>query len=189
MAFLSGLEERFNKKMEELYSRQKFPMKESADLHPIIEYRPNDKDKPEGTGGSGRSAPVRRVLTDQKRMTKYLTSTQGIKFMLGQQVLQTGNIISETRIINPLFINLNLTPQSHTKRQLFDQTDVQVADPDRSPGMLIRRFPLGCSEKRECSRNPQCCGSTLSEECTLTHVPCNIVPDLPQAGRHPVCCH
>ena len=133
MAFLSGLEERFNKKMEELYSRQKFPMKESADLHPIIEYRPNDKDKPEGTGGSGRSAPVRRVLTDQKRMTKYLTSTQGIKFMLGQQVLQTGNIISETRIINPLFINLNLTPQSHTKRQLFDQTDVQVADPDRSP--------------------------------------------------------
>ena len=66
-------------------------------------------------------------------MTKYLLSPQGLRFLAKSQLLQTGNAISETRIINPLFINLNLTPHEHFKRQLRDQTDISLGSESRSP--------------------------------------------------------
>jgi len=132
MAF-ANLEEQFRKKMEELYSSREHPAKDSADLHPLIEVRPNDRDRPQGTAEASRLYPVPHVLTDQERMTKWLTSPTGLRWILSQEVLQTGNAISETRLINPLFVNLNLTPTEHFKRHLFDQQDTIITSPDRSP--------------------------------------------------------
>lgn len=133
MAVFKNLEERFLQTMDTLYSLKTHPYKESADLNPIIVYAPNDPNRPQGIGNTDRTVPIGAVLLDEKRMTKWLTSPRGIKFFLKQELLQTGNAISETRIIDPLFINKNLSPYAHSKRQLLDQTDIIVNDPNRSP--------------------------------------------------------
>jgi len=131
MAF-RNLAERFDAKMEELYSNKRFPAKESADLNPIIVTRPGDPNIDYGQG-DGRIAPIGRTATDLARMTRYITSPTGIKFLLNQSILQLANPISETRFIDPTFVVKNVAPYEHFKRQLFDQTDVIVGDPDRSP--------------------------------------------------------
>ncbi|KKN13660.1 hypothetical protein LCGC14_1004080 [marine sediment metagenome] len=131
MSFLRNLEQRFNERVEELYGR--LQAKDSADLHPIIIVRPDDPNRPQGTEGSSRLVPIRRVATDERRITAFLSSPRGVQFLLNQQLLQTGNAISETRILNPLFINLNLTPNEHFKRQLTDQTEISLGSLERSP--------------------------------------------------------
>jgi len=131
MAF-RNLAERFDATMEELYSNKRFPSKESADLNPIIITRPDDPNIDYGQG-DGRIAPINRTVTDLARMTRYITSPTGIKFLLNQSILQLANPISETRFIDPTFVVKNVAPYEHFKRQLFDQTDVIVRDPDRSP--------------------------------------------------------
>jgi len=133
MAFLRNLEERFNQTVDDLYSTTFHPAKEQGELHPIIEVRPNDPNRTQGPEGSSRLIPIDRILVDQNRMTQFLTSPRGIQFLLKEQLLQTGNAISETRILNPLFINLNLTPNEHFRRQLFDQTDQNFGSAARSP--------------------------------------------------------
>ncbi len=133
MAF-KNLEERFNEKMAELYSQTNYPAKDSADLHPLIEVRPNSEAaQDDALSGTNREVPVEAVLRDQRRMTAWLTSPTGLRWFLKQGVLQTGNAISETRLLNPLFVNLNLTPQEHFKRQLLDQQDFPITSEDRSP--------------------------------------------------------
>lgn len=132
MAFLKNLEERFNERIEELYGRIN-DIKDSADLHPIIFVRPDDPNRTQGTEGSSRLIPIRRIAIDERRITSFLSSPRGVQFLLNQQLLQTGNAISETRILNPLFINLNLTPNEHFKRQLTDQTDISLGSSERSP--------------------------------------------------------
>lgn len=132
MAFLRNLEERFNEKVEELYGRIEFA-KDSADLHPIIIVRPDDPNRIQGTEASSRLIPIRRIAIDERRIGAFLSSPQGIRFLLNQQLLQTGNAISETRILNPLFINLNLTPNEHFDRQLTDQTKISLGSIERSP--------------------------------------------------------
>ena len=131
MAF-RNLEERFNATVDELYSSKFFPSKESADLHPIIVTRPDDPNITLGQGDD-RIAPINRTVTDLARMTRYITSPTGLKFLLNQEILQLANPISETRFIDPTFIIKNVAPYEHFKRQLFDQTDVIVDDPRRSP--------------------------------------------------------
>ena len=133
MAFLKNLEERYNQTVDELYSPKFHPAKDSGELHPIITVLPNDPNRNQGPGGMSRLVPIDRVLVDQNRMTKFLTSPMGLQFILREQLLQTGNAISETRIINPLFVNLNLTPNAHFNRQLLDQTDQQFDSAERSP--------------------------------------------------------
>lgn len=132
MSFVN-LEDQFLKKMEDLYSLKNNPVKDSSELHPIIFFTPDDLNRPQGVGNTDRLVPVARVITDQRRFARLLTSPVGLRFFIKQQLLQTGNVISETRILDPLFINKNLTPYVHSKRQLFDQTDITVNDPDRSP--------------------------------------------------------
>ncbi len=132
MAFLRDLDQRYHETMTELYSGVR-DMKDSAALHPIIIVPPDDPNKVEGVGNTNRLVPVRRVTTDEVRMSTYLTSPRGLKFLITQQLLQTGNTISETRIINPLFVNLNLAPHAYFNRHLFDQTNIIVSDPNRSP--------------------------------------------------------
>jgi len=127
-----NLEERFNATVNELYSNKIFPSKESADLHPLIVRRPDDPNITYGQGDD-RIAPINRTTTDLVRMTRYITSPTGLKFLLNQEILQLANPISETRFIDPTFIIKNVAPYEHFKRQLFDQTDVIVNDPDRSP--------------------------------------------------------
>lgn len=136
MAFLRGLDERFEQTMDELYSGVR-DAKDDAALHPIIIVAPNDPNRRQGVGQSDRLVPIQRVATDEVRMSTFLTSPRGLKFLINQQVLQTGNAISETRLINPLFVNLNLTPNAHFNRHLFDQTDVSLGSVARSPASTV----------------------------------------------------
>ena len=131
MAFLRGLDERFEQKHDTIYDGVR-DMKDSAALHPIIIIAPNDPERRQGVGQSDRLVPIQRISTDERRMSSFLTSPRGIKFLLGQQLLQSGNAISETRLLNPLFINLNLSPNAQFTRQIADQTDI-VLGPSRSP--------------------------------------------------------
>lgn len=132
MAFLKGLDDRFKATVDKLYGRIT-DMKKSADLNPIVYTRPDDPNNQQGVGNSDRLVPIAHVITDQRRMTRWLTSSRGILWLAKQQLLQTGNAISETRLINPLFINLNLTPNEHFKRQLRDQTDATLTSDEKSP--------------------------------------------------------
>ena len=136
MAFLRGLDERFEQTMDELYSGVR-DVKDDAALHPIIIVSPNDPNRRQGVGQSNRLVPIQRIATDEVRMSTFLTSPRGLKFLVNQQVLQTGNSISETRLINPLFVNLNLTPNAHFNRHLFDQTDVSLGSVARSPASTV----------------------------------------------------
>ena len=132
MAFLRGLDERFEQKHDTIYDGIS-DMKDSSALHPIIIIGPDDPNRRQGVGQSDRLVPIQRVSEDEVRISRFLTSPRGVSFLLRQQLLQSGNAISETRLLNPLFVNLNLTPNFHFNRQLTDQTDVSLGSAARSP--------------------------------------------------------
>jgi len=127
-----NLEDQFQQTVTNLYSNKRFPSKDPSALNPIMIRRPGDPNITYGQS-SDRMSPTNRVITDLERLTKFTTDSRGLKFLLNQQFLQLSNPISETRFIDPTFILKNVAPYTHFKRQLMDQTDVIVNDPERSP--------------------------------------------------------
>lgn len=148
MAFIRNLDERYHKTITELYAGIK-DMKDPSALNPIIIVGPNDPNRQIGVGNSDRLVPIRHVTIDETRMTRFLTSPRGIEFLVRQQVLQGGNAISETRQLNPLFININLSPNAHFKRSLFDQTGVVLGSVERSPASMDGQVGIAGRLQRE----------------------------------------
>lgn len=107
MAF-KGMTERFETKMDELYSKYSARGVDGVG-QPFVEIKPNDPSRRE-TNDDTRLSPNASFQRDQDRITAFLKSPLGVRFMLSQAELQTGNAFSETRIYNPLFLYGKLTP-------------------------------------------------------------------------------
>jgi hypothetical protein len=114
MAF-KGIEERFQAKMTTVYG--KYSTKNGTSNHPLMEWKPNDKNARDQSNDS-RMLPLGAVKRDIVRIGKWSVSGDGVMFMVKQQIQQMGNVFSETRIINPLFVVSNLVPFVHGKRPL-----------------------------------------------------------------------
>jgi hypothetical protein len=146
MAF-NGLENRFNKKMEELYrgtnrnSGVRAPSNE-----PYLEIKPTDRGRSNPTRDS-RSLPVQSTIRDVKRMTNFMKSSDGLKFLGKESLLQTGNAFSETRIVNPLFVVANAVPFLHIGRNLANPSDFQVNGDTRSPASTVQVGRAGRLQK------------------------------------------
>jgi len=64
------------------------------------------------------SLPITSTVRDVKRMTKFMFSDKGIRFLAMQQLLQTGNYFKHTTLINPAFVLANAVPFTHLQRHL-----------------------------------------------------------------------
>lgn len=104
MAF-KGLEDRLLAKSEELYKH---------DGGSIV--TPNDPQTSEAM--DSRFLPVASVRRDLRRMASFFTSKDGLLFLGKQELQQTANSFSETRVINPLFVIANVVPYIHVARTL-----------------------------------------------------------------------
>jgi hypothetical protein len=120
MAF-TGLEQRFNEKVNELYAGAKNKFEDGRAStgrtdEPFIVRRPGEGQP--GIKLEGRSLPVVSTVQDVKRLTLFTISKRGLLFLAKQQLLQTGNTFEHTRVINPLFVVANAVPFLHVKRNL-----------------------------------------------------------------------
>ncbi len=99
MAF-KGLADRFDAKMDELYGHgsTKDGGPTGRNDEPYVEIKPNDENREE-TNDDTRTFPIGSLKRDVKRVGKFLVSDRGLAFLLKQELLQTGNSFSETRII------------------------------------------------------------------------------------------
>ena len=123
MAFY-GLEEKFNAQMKTLYG--KYSTRDRGDgsrgEQPFVEIKPNDPDR-EALSGDSQSLPVGSTVRDLTRIGSFLKSSDGLLFLAKQVVLQTGNVIVETRVLDPLFIIGNVVPFIHLSRNLSSPKD------------------------------------------------------------------
>jgi len=62
------------------------------------------------------SIPTVSVLRDTRRVSKFLTSSEGVLFLAKQTLLQTGNTFVTTKLYNPLSPVLNTVPFLHIRR-------------------------------------------------------------------------
>jgi len=107
MAF-KGMTDRFESKMDDIYGKYSARGPEGVG-QPFLEVKPNDPDRRE-TNDDTRLSPNGSFKRDRDRITAFLKSPMGVRFMLSQAELQTGNAFSETRLFNPLFLYGKLTP-------------------------------------------------------------------------------
>lgn len=118
MPFIT-LAERFEQQSKDIYSK----FAPSSDQLVVV--------KPDTSGVFGsksrikndtRAVPVVSTLRDTKRVSKFLTSPEGLLFLGKQTLLQTGNTFAETRVYNPASPLLNTVPFLHTRRHISSQT-------------------------------------------------------------------
>lgn len=157
MAF-KGMTERFESKMDELYGKYSARGVEGVG-QPFIEIKPNDPSRRD-TAEDTRLSPNASFDRDRDRITAFLKSPAGVRFMLSQAELQTGNVFSETRLYNPLFLYGKLTPTApRIQRTLTSANrgggdkgnqDIQGVIGSAASGFvngLIRGTPTGGPEK------------------------------------------
>lgn len=123
MAF-STLADRFEQKSKEIYSRF------SPSSGQFVTVKPDT----DGVFGSrsrikndNRSIPTVSVLRDTQRISRFLTSSDGVLFTAKQALLQTGNTFLNTKLYNPLSPALNVIPFLHIRRNV--PTNVLVPSP------------------------------------------------------------
>lgn len=112
-----------------------------------------NKLKPEGMSSDikhdSRSLPITSTLRDAKRFVKYSLSTDGILFLANQQLMQTGNTLAYTSIINPAFIISNTVPFVRAARHL---SGVGIFSPDMSK--VAGRMQKSTGEAAKSRANP-----------------------------------
>lgn len=123
MAFTT-LADRFEQKSKEIYSRF------SPSSGQFVTVKPD-------TGGvfgsrsriknDSRSIPTVSVLRDTQRVSRFLTSPEGLLFTGKQALLQTGNTFLNTKLYNPLSPALNVIPFLHIRRNV--PTNILVPSP------------------------------------------------------------
>jgi hypothetical protein len=118
MAFTT-LADRFEQKSKEIYSRF------SPSTGQFVTVKPDT----EGVFGSrsrikndNRSIPTVSVLRDTQRVSRFLTSPEGVLFTTKQALLQTGNTFLNTKLYNPLSPALNVIPFLHIRRNVPTNT-------------------------------------------------------------------
>lgn len=105
-----GMTDRFEAKMNDIYGKYSNRGPDGTG-QPFLEIKPNDSNRRE-TNDDTRLSPNGSFKRDRERITAFLKSPLGVRFMLSQAELQTGNAFSETRVFNPLFLYGKLTTTS-----------------------------------------------------------------------------
>src|SRR5690348_16478835 len=124
MAF-KGLADRFEARVAEVYVNQ--PSSFYSGDQPYLEFKPTDPNRNE-TANDSRILPIGSIKRDTIRLGKFLKSGNGLLFLGQQQLLQTGNVFAETRLLNPLFVFGNVTPYLHVGRDLRSAKDFLFSD-------------------------------------------------------------
>ena len=83
-----------------------------------------------------RAVPTVSVLRDTRRVSKFLTSSEGLLFTSKQALLQTGNTFENTRIYNPTSPLLNVIPFVHARRHIPTQVVTSVFLNPNASGLL-----------------------------------------------------
>jgi len=136
MAF-KGIEERFLAKVERLYdqgSTRDIGLSHVRGDQPFLELKPDDPDKNE-TKHDSFALPIGSIKRDAIRVGKFLTSGNGLLFLLKQQALQTGNEFVENRVLNPLFVIGNVQPYKHFSRGLASAKDFDLVGSPVDPSL------------------------------------------------------
>lgn len=109
------LAERFEQRSKDIYGK----FSPSADQFVAI--------KPDTTGVFGsrsrviddsRALPVISTARDLRRVSRFLTSPEGLLFIGKQTLLQTANTFANTKLYNPLSPLLNVIPFIHARRHI-----------------------------------------------------------------------
>jgi hypothetical protein len=116
---MATLKDLFEQKSQDIYKR----FSPSSDQ--LIVVKPDT----DGVFGSNsrikndnRSVPTVSVLRDTRRVSKFLTSPEGVLFTAKQALLQTGNTFLNTKLYNPLSPALNSVPFLHIRRNIPTNT-------------------------------------------------------------------
>ena len=116
---MATLKDLFEEKSQDIYKR----FSPSSDQ--LIVVKPDT----DGVFGSNsrikndnRSVPTVSVLRDTRRVSKFLTSPEGVLFTTKQALLQTGNTFLNTKLYNPLSPALNAVPFLHIRRNIPTNT-------------------------------------------------------------------
>jgi hypothetical protein len=128
MAF-KNLQERFTAKAREVYAHGS--TRDGSDAQPFLEFKPNDPNRNE-TRYDSRLLPVGSTKRDLQRVGDFLKSRVGFGFLLQQQIQQSANTFSETRVLNPAFIVASLIPGIHVARTLAAQNTFAVVGTNRN---------------------------------------------------------
>lgn len=107
--------DKFNENMDALYAKYSAHTPDSN--QPFVEIKPNDPNR-ESTAHDSLSSPDGSVARDFTRIGKFLTSSQGVQFLLTQEMLQASNPFSETRIYDPAVFIGSVQPWLRIQRPL-----------------------------------------------------------------------
>lgn len=115
----------FNERKENLYDYVKYPVKDESDTQPYRYTKLQDAESMDPFF-EDRSNPVAiSVGRDINRMFQFSKSAKGVVFLGKQTFLQTGNTFAQTRLYNPLNVQIHSVPYVHLPRH------VDVLDSDR----------------------------------------------------------
>ncbi len=128
MAF-SGLADRYNATYHELY---KLPDKSSDSVEPFLEFAPDDPRKDEVSTDTQQTFPG-TIRRETLRLGRFLKNSRGMMFLIDQAELQTGNVFSETRIYDPLFLGSLIDPWVHIQRPLSTAAATSISGNGVSP--------------------------------------------------------
>ena len=113
---MATLKDLFEQKSQDIYKR--FSAREEPSDQPYISILPDTNDSRSRIKDDDRSVPTVSVLRDTRRVSKFLTSSEGVLFLAKQTLLQTGNTFINTRLYNPASPLLNTVPFIHTRRHI-----------------------------------------------------------------------
>ena len=112
------LQELFVQRESELYDYVKYPYKEDDDTQPY-RYTTLDNAEPMNSLLEDQSNPISlSARRDFNRMFQFSKSTKGVVFLGKQQFLQAGNTFTQTRLYNPLNLQIHSVPFVHKSRHL-----------------------------------------------------------------------
>ena len=112
------LQELFVQRESELYDYVKYPYKDEDDTQPY-RYTTLNNAEPMNPLLEDQSNPISlSVRRDFNRMFQFSKSAKGVVFLGKQQFLQTGNTFTQTRLYNPLNVQIHTVPFVHKSRHL-----------------------------------------------------------------------
>jgi len=112
------LQELFVQRESELYDYVKYPYKDEDDTQPY-RYTTLNNAEPMNPLLEDQSNPISlSARRDFNRMFQFSKSAKGVVFLGKQQFLQTGNTFTQTRLYNPLNVQIHTVPFVHKSRHL-----------------------------------------------------------------------
>jgi hypothetical protein len=115
---MAKLEDLFIERQESLYDNSKYPYKKDGDSQPYVYTRVTESESVNPMFENRVNPVSLSARKDFKRMFEFSKSPQGLIFLGKQTFLQTGNTFDNTRIYNPLNVQIHSVPFVHRPRHI-----------------------------------------------------------------------